>query len=50
MVRKPEGVAETESLLQKLVQVPKQELDREVEKARAKPQRKKRAAKRKKKS
>lgn len=48
MVRKPDGVAETESLLQKLVQVPKQELDRELEKAKAKPKPKKRAPKRKK--
>lgn len=45
MVRKPVGVAETESLLQKLVQVPKAELDREVEKAKAKPRRKKTAKK-----
>jgi len=50
MVRKPEGVAETEALLKSLVQVPKAELDRELEKAKAKPQRKKQAAKRKKKS
>lgn len=48
MVRKPEGIAETEDLLRKLAQVPKRELDREVEKAKAKS--KKRAAKRKKKS
>lgn len=48
MTRKPEGVGETEDLLRKLVQVPKKELDREVEKAKAKS--KKRAAKRKKKS
>lgn len=49
MVRKPEGVNETESLLRKLVQVPKEELDAEIAKEKAKP-RKKRAAKRKKKS
>jgi len=48
MVRKPEGVNETESLLRKLVQVPKHELAAEVEKDKRKP--KKRAAKRKKKS
>jgi|KBSSwiStaDraftv2_1062776.scaffolds.fasta_scaffold180265_5 hypothetical protein len=48
MVRKPEGADAAESLLSKLVQVPKRELDREV--ARDKAQRKKRAAKRKKKS
>jgi hypothetical protein len=45
MVRKPEGVNETEDLLRKLVQVPKAELDREVEKAKAKPRRKKSAKK-----
>lgn len=46
MVRKPEGVAETESLLRKLVQVPKEELDKQLAKPKAKP--KKQAAKRKK--
>ena len=44
MVRKPEGIAETEDLLRKLVRVPKRELE-QVER-----KRKKRAAKRKKKS
>lgn len=44
MVRKPDGIAETEQLLR----VPKRELDRQVERTKAKS--KKRAAKRKKKS
>lgn len=48
MVRKPEGVNETEQLLRGLVRVPKRELDQEVEKHKAKA--KKRAAVRKKKS
>jgi hypothetical protein len=48
MVRKPEGVDAAESLLSKLVRVPKKELDREVAKAKAKA--KKRAKVRKKKS
>jgi len=48
MVRKPEGAAETEDLLRKLVRVPKKELDQEVAKAKAKA--KKRAKVRKKKS
>lgn len=43
MVRKPEGVAETEALLKSLVQVPKQELDREL--ANKKPKPRKRSAK-----
>lgn len=47
MVRKPEGVDAAESLLSKLVQVPKAELDREVLKAKAK-KRKKKSGKRKK--
>lgn len=42
MAKKPEGHAEAEQLLRKLVQVPKRELDREVAKA------KKRAKKRRK--
>lgn len=42
MAKKPEGAAEAESLLRKLVQVPKRELDRQLEK------RKKRASRRKK--
>ena len=45
MVRKPEGIAETESLLRTLVQVPKHELDARRAKAK-KP--KKRAKRRKK--
>lgn len=49
MVRKPDGVAETEDLLRKLVQVPKKELDREVQKHAARKH-KKRATKRKRKS
>jgi hypothetical protein len=48
MVRKPEGVAETEQLLRVLVRVPKKELDAHL--ARRKAKAKKRAAKRKKKS
>jgi uncharacterized small protein (DUF1192 family) len=48
MVRKPEGVDAAESLLSKLVQVPKAELDREVARAKAKPKRKKKSGKRKK--
>ena len=44
MVRKPEGVAETERLLSVLVKVPKAELDRQL----AKRKTKKRAKKRKK--
>jgi len=44
MVRKPEGVDETESLLQKLVQVPKAELDREMAKPK-KPKPHKKSAK-----
>ena len=47
MVRKPEGADAAESLLSKLVQVPKAELDREVQKAKAK-KRKKKSGKRKK--
>lgn len=43
MSRKPEGVAETEALLQKLVQVPKSELDKQLQKP--KPKRKKSAKK-----
>jgi hypothetical protein len=35
MVRKPEGVDAAESLLSKLVQVPKAELDRDVARAKA---------------
>lgn len=46
MVRKPEGVNETEDLLRKLVQVPKRELDDHLAKRKAKL--KKRAKKRKK--
>lgn len=38
MVRKPEGVNETEALLRKLVQVPKAELDKQL--AKPKPKRK----------
>lgn len=41
MVRKPEGADAAESLLSKLVQVPKAEVDREVQKAKAKKHRKK---------
>ena len=48
MVRKPEGVEETDALLSKLVRVPKRELDQQVAKAKAKA--KKRAKVRKKKS
>lgn len=48
MVRKPEGADAAESLLSKLVRVPKAELDREVAKAKAKTKHKKRATKRKK--
>lgn len=48
MSRKPEGHDEMTGLLAKLVKVPKAELDREVEKAKAKPKRKKSAPKRKK--
>ena len=44
MVRKPEGVAETEQLLRVLVKVPKAELDKQL----AKRKTKKRAKKRKK--
>lgn len=44
MVRKPEGVNETEDLLRKLVRVPKKELEQVEQK------RKKRAKRRKKKS
>ena len=47
MVRKPEGVAETERLLRVLVKVPKKELDAQLAK-REKRIAKKRAAKRKK--
>lgn len=43
MVRKPEGVNETEALLRKLVQVPKAELDKQL--AKPKPKRKKSAKK-----
>lgn len=52
MVRKPEGIAETEALLRTLVQVPKKELDAQLAKTKAKAQvkYKKRSAKRKKKS
>ena len=39
MTRKPDGVWETEDLLRKLVRVPKKELDKEVEKAKAKSKR-----------
>lgn len=46
--RKPEGVKETEDLLRNLARVPKEELAAEV--AKDKLQRKKQAAKRKKKS
>jgi hypothetical protein len=48
MARKPEGHNEMESLLGKLVRVPKAELDREIQKAKPKTPRKKRAKKRKK--
>lgn len=48
MTRKPEGHNEMESLLGKLVNVPKHELDQQVEKAKAKS--KKRTKKPKKKS
>lgn len=48
MVRKPEGVAETEQLLRVLVRVPKKELDAQLAKTKAKAKAKKRAAKRKK--
>jgi hypothetical protein len=48
MVRKPEGVAETENLLRTLVRVPKKELDAQLAKTKAKAKAKKRAAKRKK--
>lgn len=44
MVRKPEGIHETESLLRVLVKVPKAELDKQL----AKPKPKKKARKRKK--
>jgi hypothetical protein len=52
MVRKPEGIDETESLLKVLVRVPKKELDAQLAKtkAKAKAKYKKQAAKRKKKS
>ena len=33
MAKRPEGIGETEDLLRKLVQVPKRELDAEVERA-----------------
>lgn len=46
MTKKPEGLAEFQSLLGKLAQVPKKELDREL--AKRKPKRKRKAAKRKK--
>lgn len=36
MSRKPEGVAETEGLLRKLVRVPKRELDERLAKRKAK--------------
>jgi hypothetical protein len=48
MVRKPEGVAETENLLRTLVRVPKKELDAQLAKTKATAKAKKRAAKRKK--
>jgi hypothetical protein len=48
MVRKPEGVTETENLLRTLVRVPKKELDAQLAKTKAKAKAKKRAAKRKK--
>lgn len=48
MVRKPEGADAAESLLSKLVQVPKAELDREVAKDKARRKRKKKSGKRKK--
>lgn len=44
MVRKPEGIAETEQLLKTLVRVPKAELDKQL----AKPKPKKKSRKRKK--
>ena len=46
MVRKPEGIEETEKLLKVLVRVPKWELDEQLAKRKAKA--KKRATKRKK--
>lgn len=46
MVRKPEGVAETENMLRTLVRVPKNELDAQLAKRKAKA--KKQAPKRKK--
>jgi hypothetical protein len=46
MTRKPEGLPEFQSLLSKLAQVPKKELDKQL--ANRKPKRKKKAAKRKK--
>lgn len=48
MVKKPEGMDAFESLLGKLVKVPKSQVDREVEKAKAKALAKKKARKRKK--
>jgi hypothetical protein len=50
MVRKPEGVAETEGLLRTLVRVPKKELDAQLAKTKAKvlAKHKKRTTKRKK--
>lgn len=48
MSKKPEGIGAMESLLGKLVKVPKRELDQQVEKAKAKS--KKRTKKPKKKS
>jgi hypothetical protein len=47
-MKRPDGIGETEELLRKLVQVPKRELDAEVERDRER--RKKKAAVRKKKS
>lgn len=47
MTKKPDGIDETESLLRKLAQVPKEELAAEIAKEKTQP-RKKRAAKRKK--
>lgn len=42
MVRKPEGIAETESLLRVLVKVPKKELDAQLAKRKTKKRAKKR--------
>lgn len=48
MVKTPEGMDEFQSLLGKLVKVPKAQVDREVEKSRVKRLAKKKARKRKK--